>query len=91
MSRKIAIKEYNQGQAVLFPESMDTYIAAGSPARLINSIVDQLDISSVMGTYEGGGCSSYSPRMLLKVLFYGYLNNLYSCRKIARAMEENIH
>jgi len=29
--------------------------------------------------------------MLLKVLFYGYLNNIYSCRKIAKAMTENIH
>ena len=91
MYRKIAIKEYNQGQGVLFPESMDSYIPLESPVRLISSVVDQLDITEVMESYSGGGCSCYSPRMLLKVLFYGYLNNLYSCRKIARAMEENIH
>lgn len=91
MSRKITIKEYAQGQSVLFPERMDAYIAADSPVRLINSVVDQLDLSEVLESYSGGGCSCYSPRMLLKVLFYGYLNNLYSCRKIARAMEENIH
>jgi transposase len=91
MPRKISIKEYNQGQSVLFPENMDFYIAADSPVRLISHIVDQLDLSEVMESYSGGGCSCYSPRMLLKVLFYGYLNNLYSCRKIARAMEENIH
>ena len=91
MYRKISIKEYNQGQGVLFPESMDAYIPKVSPVRLISTVVDQLDLTEVMASYSGGGCSCYSPRMLLKVLFYGYLNNLYSCRKIARAMEENIH
>jgi transposase len=91
MSRKIAIKEYQQGQTILFPESIDSYISSDSPVRLINAVVDQLDLTEVMESYAGGGCSCYSPRMLLKVLFYGYLNNLYSCRKIARAMEENIH
>jgi transposase len=70
---------------------MDAYIATDAPVRLISWIVDQLDLTSVMESYSGDGCSCYSPRMLLKVLFYGYLNNLYSCRKIARAMEENIH
>jgi len=91
MSRRIAIKDYLQGQTILFPESIETYIASDSPVRLINTIVDQLDISPVMESYCGGGTSCYHPRMLLKVLFYGYLNNLYSCRKIAHAMEENIH
>jgi transposase len=91
MSRKIAIKEYVQGQTILFPESIDSYIASDAPVRLINAVVDQLDLTEVMESYAGGGCSCYSPRMLLKVLFYGYLNNFYSCRKIARAMEENIH
>jgi transposase len=91
MSRKFSIKEYNQGQTVLFPESMDSYITVDAPVRLISSVVDQLDFTEVMERYTGGGCSCYSPRMLLKVLFYGYLNNLYSCRKIATAMERDIH
>jgi transposase len=91
MPRKIAIKEYRQGQTVLFPESIDSYIADDDPVRIIDTIVDQLDLTEVMESYAGGGCSCYSPRMLLKVLFYGYLNNFYSCRKIARAMKENIY
>ena len=70
---------------------MDAYIKPDAPVRLISAIVDQLDLAEVLESYSGGGCSCYSPRMLLKVLFYGYLNNVYSCRKIARSMEENIH
>ena len=48
MPRKIAIKEYQQGQIILFPESIDSYIAADSPVRLINNVVDQLDLTEVM-------------------------------------------
>ena len=86
MLRKIAIKEYNQGQTVMFPESIDDYIPVASLVRLISHVVDKLDLSEVLESYAGGGCSCYSPRMMLKVLFYGYLNNLYSCRKIATSL-----
>jgi len=91
MSRKVVIKEYMQGQQVLFPESLDTYIPDDAPVRLVSQIVDKLDLTQVMKSYKGGGASSYSPRMLLKVLFFAYMNNVYSCRKIEKAMRENIH
>jgi transposase len=42
-------------------------------------------------SYKGGGTSSYHPRMLLKVIVYAYLRNLYSSRKIEQALQENIH
>ncbi|MDH6356053.1 transposase [Dysgonomonas sp. PH5-45] len=58
---------------------------------MINQVVDELDLSGLLSTYQGGGTSSYHPRMLLKVLFYAYLNNIYSCRKIEKVMRENIH
>ena len=88
---KIAVKEYNQGQTVLFPQSMDERIPENAPVRVVNRVVDMLDLTEVMGTYKGGGTSCYSPRMLLKVLFYGYMNNVYSCRKIEAQMGQNIH
>lgn len=45
----------------------------------------------VLKKYKGGGTSSYHPRMLLKVLVYGYLCNIYSSRKLEAAVKENIH
>ena len=66
-------------------------IAPNHPVRIVNSVVDALDISSLLSSYKGGGSSSYHPRMMLKVLFYAYLNNIYSCRKIEKALQENIH
>lgn len=88
---KIAFKDYNQGLLNLFPSRLDENISFDSPVRMINQVVDELDISVLLLTYQGGGSSSYHPRMLLKVLFYAYLNNIYSCRKIEKVMQENIH
>jgi transposase len=54
-------------------------------------VVDQLNIDAVIKQYKGGGTTSYHPRMMIKILFYAYTNNIYSCRKIEKALQENIH
>ncbi|MGH6758391.1 IS1182 family transposase [Bacteroides fragilis] len=89
-SANIQFKEYSQGMDSLFPCRLDENISSDAPVRLVNQIVDKLDISPLLSTYKGGGCPAYYPRMLLKVLFFAYLNNVYSCRKIARLLQENI-
>lgn len=89
--KKLNFKEYNQGQISLFPERLDSYISENAPVRIVSSIVDQLDISKIMSGYKSGGCNGYHPRMLLKVIVYSYLNNTYSCRKMEKALRENIN
>ena len=88
--RKVVFKSYNQGQVSLFPASLDEKIPQGSPVRLINQIVDSLDVSQVLDTYKGGGTSSYHPCMMLKVVLFAYLNNIYSCRKIENALSDRV-
>jgi transposase len=88
---KVSFKEYQQGQVCMFPLRLDEKIGADAPVRLVNQIVDELDISKVINTYKGGGTSSYNPRMMLKLVLYSYLNNIYSCRKIEKQNLENIH
>ena len=88
---KIVFKELTSNQNVLFPVSLSEKIAPNHPVRVVNSVVDALDISCLLWAYKGGGTSSYHPRMMLKVLFYAYLTNIYSCRKIEKALQENIH
>ncbi|MBQ0739905.1 transposase, partial [Aquimarina celericrescens] len=61
------------------------------PVRIVNTILDGIDVSSLEATYKGGGTSSYHPKVLLKILVYAYLRNLYSSRKIEQALSENIH
>lgn len=84
-------KEHSVHQQELFPLNLNDLISENHSARLIDSVVERLEISEIISQYKGGGTSSYHPKMLLKILFYGYLNNTYSCRKIAKAVKENIY
>ncbi len=87
---KMVFKAYNQGQTCLFPQSLDGKLPANSPARLLNQIVDNLDITKVIDTHKGGGTSSYHPRMMLKIVLFAYLNNIYSCRKTEEAAKDRL-
>ncbi|MDR0508140.1 MAG: hypothetical protein LBH32_15190 [Dysgonamonadaceae bacterium] len=89
MSKK-SFKEYNQGQGCLFPRSLDEMIPADSPARLVSQIVDNLDIMKVIDAYTGGGTSSYHPRMMLKIILFACLNNIYSCRKNRKCKRKSV-
>lgn len=88
---KIQFKALTSQQSVLFPSNLGDKIPSDHPARIINRIVDELNIDDIVSTYKGGGTSSYHPRMMLKVLFYSYFCNIYSCRKIAQVLQENIY
>lgn len=84
-------KTNNQSQLSLLPPSYDDFVPDNHPVRIVNTIIDQIDISSIERTYKGGGTSSYHPRDLIKILIYAYLRNLYSSRKIEQALGENVH
>lgn len=89
--KKPVFKSNFQDQISLFPARLDQNISKDSPVRLIDQIVDKLEITKIERTYLGGGTSAYHPRMMLKVLFYAYMNNIYSCRKIGKQLLENVH
>lgn len=76
---------------MVLPPSLDDLISAHHPVRVVNHIIDKIDLKPLMKKYKACGCSSYHPRMMLKILVYGYLNNLYSSRKLEAATRENIH
>jgi transposase len=87
----LVFKPTQQHQMSMLPPSLDELIDSHHPVRVVNKVVDQIDLSTLYSTYKGGGTSSYHPRMLLKVLIYGYVTNLYSSRKMETALKENIH
>lgn len=89
-SESIVFKPTQQHQMSMLPPSLDELIDIHHPVRVINKVIDQIDLSKLFSTYKGGGTSSYHPRMLVKVLIYGYVTNLYSSRKIEAALSENI-
>ncbi|MBS2100283.1 IS1182 family transposase [Carboxylicivirga linearis] len=88
--KQINFKTYNQGQSELFPSRLDEYIPENAPVRIVSQVVEELDIDDIIKSYKAGGCKGYHPRMLLKVLFYSYLSNVFSCRKMEQALTESI-
>lgn len=82
---------YHPGQVSLLPPSIDSLIPSSHPVRVVNEIVDRVDLRPLLDQYPGGGRPSYHPRMMLKVLIYAYLRNIYSSRRIEESIGENIH
>jgi len=87
---KVTFKAYNMNQVSLLPPSLEELIPEGHLVRVVNQVVDKLDISPLLAKYKGGGTSSYHPRMMLKVIVYAYTQKIYSSRKIEKALWENI-
>jgi transposase len=82
---------YDQSQLSLLPPSLDDFVGKDHPARILNEIIEKIDISSLNQVYQSKGRASYHPKMLLKVLVYAYITNTYSSRKIEMACKENVH
>jgi transposase len=84
-------KDYNQNQTILLPYSFDDLIPGKHPVRVIDQVVDSLNIQPLLKAYSKEGNPGYHPKMLLKVMLYGYMTNIYSSRKIELALRENIN
>jgi len=75
---------------MLLPSSLEELIPLNHPGRTVNQIIERIDLTSVYALYSENGSSSYHPKLLLKILVYGYLENCYSSRKLEKAIRENI-
>ena len=91
MSTKIHFRDYNPKQIILFPQRLDKDIAENDPVRVIDMVIDNLKLDNFKKLYKERGRSPYHPKMMLKAIIYGYMNNLYSCRKIETALKRDIH
>lgn len=87
----IKFKDYNQQQNWLFPPSIEELIPENHPVRVVNGIIEQLDLRLLIEEYSKDGKPSFHPKMMLKVMVYAYMDNTYSSRKIEKAMRENIN
>lgn len=84
-------KRYEQKQMMLLPPSLEELIPEKHLVRVVNRTIDGLRIEALLSTYEGGGTSAYHPVMMLKVLVYAYVSKIYSSRKIAKALREEVN
>src|SRR5512138_399695 len=88
---KPVFKPYNMGQMLLMPQSYEEIIPEDHLVRVVNRAGGQIDVGNLVARYAGGWTSSYHPRMMLKVLVYAYCQKVYTSRKIAAALRENIY
>ncbi len=77
-------RPYIPNQTVLFPGRIDENIAANDPVRIVHTVVDNLNLDNFKKLYKATGRCPYHPKMMLKVIIYAYMNNIYSCRKIEK-------
>jgi len=72
--------------------SLREWLPEGHLAYFINDVVEELDLRAFYQAYEGDGRrkAPFEPRMMLKVLLYGYATGVFSSRKLARKLEEDV-
>jgi transposase len=82
----------NYEEVYLFPPSVEEWIEKDHPARFIREFVDQLEDKEYGfdGPRSEEGGSYYDPRLLLRVILYGYLKKVRSFRGMERGCFEDI-
>ena len=83
-------KDYYQNQSQLLPSSLSDSISPDHTARLINQVIDGMDLSFIESKYSPLGQRAYHPKMLFKILVYAYAIGLRSSRKIADRLNEDL-
>ena len=83
---------YDPDQQLLLPAALQEWLPDDHLAYFISDVVDQLDLSDITARYEGErrGGPPYHPRMMVKVLLYGYCIGVASSRRIAQRLHEDI-
>ncbi len=82
-------RSYEQNQMLLLPLSLKDFIDENHPAHMINDLVEKMDLSALEKHYHMGQ-PAYDPRMMIKVILYGFIVGIFSARKLARACMENM-
>ena len=85
-------RPYHPDQGLLLPSDLRDWLPEGHLAHHVSDLVDGLDLAAFYAPYEGDGRrkSPYEPRMMLKVLIYGYATGVFSSRGLARRLEEDV-
>ena len=72
-------KSYTSNDNLLLPPCLGDFISLNDPIRVVHRIIEQINLKELNRRYSPKGCSAYHPRMMLQILVYAYLRNIYSC------------
>lgn len=85
-------RAYLPDQDFLLPPSVSEWLPEGHLAYFVSDVVDQLDLTPMHAEHgeERRGQPPYDPRMMTKLLVYGYCVGVYSSRKIQLRLQEDV-
>jgi len=89
--RQPKFKPYHQQQLMLLPPSLEDLVPKGHIVRVVDDVINRINLEPLNAAYYLTGQASYHPQMLLKVLVFGYMSNIYSSRKLEAACRESIY
>ena len=90
MYTKLHTKNYNNNRLFLTVNPEED-IPQNDPVRVVDAVVESLDLREFKKLYRERGRCPYHPKMMLKIVLYAYMNNVYSCRKMEKAVQRDIH
>ena len=85
-------KDYTQnaeGYQLKLPLDIETIIPEDDSVRLLSQFVEAMDLTDLYSTYER--INSVSPRTLLKIVLYSYMNGDYSSRSMELNCKRDIN
>jgi len=81
-------RPYDQSQGAFRAIIPNELLEPEHPARIVNKVVELLDLSSIYGWYQDEGAQPYHPKMMLKVLFYSYQTGTMSSRGMWEGLKQ---
>ncbi len=85
----MAIREYQPDQERLFWPTPREILPPDHLCFVVDEMVEHLDLSALADREGSVGAPAYDPRLLIKVLFYGYATGTFSSRALKKAIQEN--
>jgi transposase len=83
---------YEPNQDFLLPPSLSEWLPENHLGYFVSEIIDRLDLQKFYARYDGDGRRNqpFDPALLVKILVYGYATGVFSSRKMARKLYEDV-
>ena len=85
-------RDYHPDQPIMMPPDVREWLPADDLCYQVSDLVDAMDLAAFYAPYEGDGRRNrpYEPRMMVKLLLYGYSVGIFSSRRIERALQRDV-
>ena len=87
--KKLTFQPYTNRQMMMIPD-LECLIPEHHIARIIDEFIESIPYEVLIAHYDSGGRAPYHPKLMLKIILYGYTQKVYSSRRIAQMTRENI-